>query len=170
MSLRIATEEDLKRILEIKEAVIPYMINHGINQWDEKYPNMDIFLKDIEEETLYIYEKDNKVVAFVVVDDNHPYPYDDIPWELTMGETAALHRFAVDPEYHGQGIATQMMLEIEEILIKEGYQGIHTDTALENTHMQKQFSKNDFEYKGHLNLDENTDDWYVAYEKVFETE
>ncbi len=170
MPLRIAKQEDLSRILEIKESVLPYMHKNGNMQWDESYPNETVFLKDIEEETLYLYERDDKIIAFIVVDDNHPFPYDDIPWELPMENAAAMHRFAVDPEYFGKGIARIMMEAIEELLIEDGYQGIHTDTSLENTHMQKQFTKNDFEYKGHLNLDENTDEWYVAYEKVFEQE
>ena len=170
MPLRIARQEDLSRILEIKEAVLLYMHKNGNMQWDESYPNESVFLKDIEEETLYLYERDDKIIAFIVVDDNHPFPYDDIPWELPMENAAAMHRFAVDPEYFGKGIARIMMEAIEELLIEDGYQGIHTDTSLENTHMQTQFTKNDFEYKGHLNLDENTDEWYVAYEKVFEQE
>lgn len=170
MPLRIATKNDLPRILEIKEAVLPYMHKNGNMQWDDTYPNESVFTKDIEEETLYIYERDDKVIAFIVVDDNHPFPYDDIPWELPMESAAAMHRFAVDPEYFGKGIARIMMDAIETMLIEDGYQGIHTDTSLENTHMQTQFTKNDFEYKGHLNLDENTDEWYVAYEKVFEQE
>lgn len=74
---------------------------------------------------------------------------------------------AVDPEFQGQGIASRMMKAIEALLIAEGIKGIHTDTSLENKKMQYQFEKNGYEFKGQLNLDENLDDWYVAYEKVF---
>ena len=63
-----------------------------------------------------------------------------------------------------------MMEEIEDMLIEKGIKGIHTDTSLENEKMQYQFEKNEFEFKGKLNLDDNLDDWYVAYEKVFEND
>lgn len=168
MFLRMATKQDLPYILKIKESVVPIMQSSGNSQWSDAYPNEEKFKEDLEDRSLYVYEEDNLIKGFAVVDNKHPYPYDDIPWELTRADSRALHRMAVDPEFQGQGIASRMMKEIEDRLAAEGIKGIHTDTSLENERMQLQFEKNDFEFKGKLNLDENLDDWYVAYEKVFE--
>ena len=59
-----------------------------------------------------------------------------------------------------------MMKEVEDRLEAEGARAIHTDTSLENERMQKQFEKNGYIFRGKLHLDDNADDWYVAYEKV----
>ena len=168
MFLRMATKQDLPYILKIKENVVPIMQSSGNSQWSDAYPNEEKFKEDLEDRSLYVYEEDNLIKGFAVVDNKHPYPYDDIPWELTRADSRALHRMAVDPGFQGQGIASRMMKEIEDRLVSEGIKGIHTDTSLENERMQLQFEKNDFEFKGKLNLDENLDDWYVAYEKVFD--
>src|SRR5690625_630610 len=168
MGLRKATKADLPRIMEIKESVVPLMLESGNTQWSEEYPDLGRFREDLRAGTLYVYETDGHVKGFAVVDDDHPYPYDDIPWELTRADSRALHRMAVDPAHQGKGISAEMMAQIEEMLVERVIKGIHTDTSLENEKMQHQFEKNDFEFKGKLNLDENLDDWYVAYEKVFE--
>lgn len=170
MALRKARASDLTRVMEIKESVVPLMIESGNTQWSKDYPDLERFKEDLRTETLYVFEEEGCVKGFAVVDDDHPYPYDDIPWELTRADSRALHRMAVDPECQGNGISTRMMEEIEDMLIEKGIKGIHTDTSLENEKMQYQFKKSDFEFKGKLNLDDNLDDWYVAYEKVFEDE
>lgn len=79
----------------------------------------------------------------------------------------ALHRLAVDPQSQGQGIAQKILRGIIEIGQDKSYLGIHTDTSQENKPMQRLFAKLGFDYKGHLNLDDNLNDWYAAYEKVF---
>lgn len=168
MALRKATIEDLVRVLEIKEEVVPLMQASGNTQWSDEYPGAQKFKEDLHNQSLHVFEEDGTVKGFAVVDNEHPYPYDDIPWELTRADSRALHRMAVDPRYQGQGIAAKMMRAIENMLVGRGVKGIHTDTSLENAKMQYQFEKNDFEFKGKLNLDDNLDDWYVAYEKVFE--
>lgn len=167
MFLRKASKQDLPYILKIKENVVPIMQKSGNTQWSEAYPNGGKFKEDIEDRSLYVYEENGIIKGFAVVDNKHPYPYDDIPWELARSDSRALHRMAVDPAFQGQGIASKMMKEIEDELVADGIKGIHTDTSLENERMQYQFEKNDYKFKGKLNLDENLEDWYVAYEKVF---
>src|SRR5699024_7195081 len=66
-----------------------------------------------------------------------------------------------------EGFGGHMVKSVEFMLVDAGYLGIHTDTSLENGKMQYLFEKQGFEFRGRLHLDENEDDWYVAYEKVF---
>ncbi|MFA7745675.1 GNAT family N-acetyltransferase [Salinicoccus roseus] len=166
MSIRKAVYEDLERVVEIKEKVLPLMIGAGNTQWSEEYPDMDRFRKDVEAGSLYVYEEDGILDGFVVVDNDHPEPYDEIEWEVACAESRAMHRMAVDPSRQGRGIARKMMKEVEDRLEAEGTRAIHTDTSLENERMQKQFEKNGYIFRGKLHLDDNEDDWYVAYEKV----
>src|SRR5690625_1991663 len=148
MFLRVATAQDLPYILKIKEKVVPIMQASGNMQWSDKYPDEEKFTEDLKDAALYVYEEDMIIKGFAVVDNKHPYPYDDIPWELTRADSRALHRMAVDPDFQGQGIASRMMEGLETRLIEAGIRGIHTDTSLENKKMQYQFEKNGYEYKG----------------------
>ncbi len=167
MSLRLAGSDDVPYIMEIIKKVIPRMHAAGNYQWDEYYPTDATFKKDIKNGTLYVYEEGNEIYGCIVADDNHAFAYDDIPWELARMDCLALHRLAVDPTFQGQGIAQKILSGIIEIGQEKSYLGIHTDTSQENKPMQRLFQKLGFEYKGHLNLDENLHDWYAAYEKVF---
>lgn len=167
MSLRKADYNDLKRVMEIKNEVVPVMRNAGNTQWSDEYPDIERFTGDLSDGSLYVYEEDEHVKGFVVADDDHPEPYRDLPWELTRSVSAAMHRMAVDPNFQGHGIAKKMIVSVEEMLASKGYKGIHTDTSLENEKMQMRFEKNGYKFKGKLNLDDNKDDWYAAYEKVF---
>lgn len=165
--IRKADQKDLSRVMEIKEAVVPLMVAAGNTQWSLEYPNVQRFTKDIEAGTLYVYEAEEGIVGFVVVDDEHPKPYEEISWEVDASQAKAMHRMAVDPGVQGQGIAKKMMESIAGILEQQGVKGIHTDTSLENERMQKQFERNGYHYRGKLHLDDNIEDWYVAYEKTF---
>lgn len=167
MSLRLASIEDVPRIMEIIGKVIPKMHSAGNYQWDETYPNETRFEEDIEAGTLYVFEEEGMIKGCVVADNHHPFSYDDIPWELARFDAAALHRLAVDTDFQGQGLARKMITEIGGILKEKGFYGIHTDTSLENKAMQQLFDTLGYVYKGQLNLDDNLDRWYVAYEKVF---
>lgn len=167
MSLRLAESGDIPYIMEIIKKVIPKMHAAGNYQWDEYYPTDVTFKKDIKNGTLYVYEEESVIKGCIVADDNHAFAYDDIPWELARMDCLALHRLAVDPQSQGQGIAQKILRGIIEIGQDKSYLGIHTDTSQENKPMQRLFAKLGFDYKGHLNLDDNLNDWYAAYEKVF---
>lgn len=165
--IRKADKKDLSRVMEIKEAVVPLMIAAGNTQWSQEYPDASRFTRDIEAGALYVYESGEKIVGFLVVDDEHPDPYGEISWAVDAVEAKAMHRMAVDPRAQGQGVARKMMESIAGILEQQGIKGIHTDTSLENERMQKQFERNGYHYRGKLHLDDNMEDWYVAYEKTF---
>lgn len=167
MSLRLAENDDVPYIMEIIRKVIPGMHAAGNYQWDEYYPAETTFNKDIKNGTLYVFEEENVIKGCIVADDNHAFAYDDIPWALARMDCLALHRLAVDPNFQGQGIAQKILRGIIEIGQEKSYLGIHTDTSQENKPMQQLFGKLGFDYKGHLNLDDNLNDWYTAYEKVF---
>jgi len=167
MTLRKAERNDLVRVMEITRAVVPLMQAAGNTQWSDAYPSLSRFAMDCDNGSLYVFEEDGVLRGFVVVDDDHPKAYDDIGWEVPRTKSAAMHRMAVDPGSQGKGFAGHMVKSVESMLVDAGYLGIHTDTSLENGKMQYLFEKQGFEFRGRLHLDENEDDWYVAYEKVF---
>src|SRR5699024_3291545 len=167
MTLRKAERKDLARVMEITRSVVPLMQAAGNTQWSDVYPSLPRFEQDCNNGSLYVYEDGGGISGFVVVDDEHPAAYGSIGWKVPWTKSAAMHRMAVDPASQGKGFAGYMVKSVESMLVDRGYAAIHTDTSLENGKMQYQFEKWGFEFRGRLHLDENEDDWYVAYEKVF---
>lgn len=165
MVLRQAGLSDLPQIMSITKNVIPLMVAAGNTQWSETYPNAEIFTQDINEGTLLVFEE-KEIKGFVVVDDNHAEAYEEISWTVPNSKSKAMHRMAVDPKFQGQRIAASIFKEAETFIRESGFEAIHTDTSLENKEMQSIFSKKGYSFKGKLHLDENIEDWYVAYEKV----
>ncbi|WP_020006982.1 GNAT family N-acetyltransferase [Salinicoccus albus] len=166
MFLRKAGADDLARVMEIKDAVVPIMINAGNTQWSDAYPDYERFSEDVSNGSLYVYTADDAIKGFVVADDEHPEPYRALSWRLTRKKSAAMHRMAVDPACQGQGIAANIIEAVEQKLAAKGYKGIRTDTSLENKRMQMRFEQHDYQFIGKLKLEADSDDWYVAYEKV----
>ena len=50
--IRLATKQDLSRIIEITRACAAFMISKNIFQWNEHYPNIETFEKDLDNQTL----------------------------------------------------------------------------------------------------------------------
>ena len=73
--------------------------NH--NQWDDKYPVTEHFEEDIETETLYVLDVDDKICGFIVIDQNQSEWYDDIEWPVNREGAYVIHRLAGSKDYKG---------------------------------------------------------------------
>ena len=67
LHVRKATDKDIDTLLQITKACAQYMITKQIFQWNENYPNREIFEKDILREELYVLISSAKVVGCIVV-------------------------------------------------------------------------------------------------------
>ena len=52
MKMRHAKNEDLDKIMKIIGETVKEMNENGNFQWDESYPNREVFINDIKEGTL----------------------------------------------------------------------------------------------------------------------
>lgn len=60
--IRLATENDLKRILSIYEYAREFMKNNGNeSQWKNNFPPKELIVQDIEKRQLYVYVEDNNI-------------------------------------------------------------------------------------------------------------
>ena len=60
MEIIKASERDLEGILSLCKDCSQNMENNLIDQWDDVYPNKEIFLNDIGNDYLYITVSDNR--------------------------------------------------------------------------------------------------------------
>ena len=61
--IRIGTNKDVNQILHITNACAKKMIDNGIYQWNDYYPNKLAFEKDIKRNELYVLEIDDQVIG-----------------------------------------------------------------------------------------------------------
>lgn len=166
MEFRRTVLEDIDNIMEIIKQAQAYFKEQGIDQWQNNYPNVEVIINDINNEHSYVLLKDNTIVATVAVSFDGEKTYESIyegQW-ITNGKFAVIHRIAVDNNYKGLGISSEIIKHIEKLCLSRDVQSIKADTHEENLSMQKLLKKNDFKYCGIIYLESGHK--RVAFEKV----
>ena len=106
--IRKAIKHDLKKILEITNECAKKMILENIYQWNEFYPNAEVFEKDLESNSLYVMEYKENVIGCISISDYKDIEYETISWK-TEDHNIYIHRLAVLPKFQGMGYAQKMM-------------------------------------------------------------
>jgi ribosomal protein S18 acetylase RimI-like enzyme len=169
MEFRKSVETDIKDIMNIISQAQAYLKKQGINQWQNNYPNVETISNDIHNKNSYVLLKDDTIVATVAVSFHGEKTYDSIyegKW-ITDKEYAVIHRIAVDNNYKGMGLSSQIMKNVEELSLSKGVYSIRVDTHEENLSMQKLLKKNKFQYCGIIYLEDGNK--RVAFEKTLDT-
>jgi RimJ/RimL family protein N-acetyltransferase len=170
MEFRKAVETDINYIMNIIRQAQDYLKEHGINQWQNNYPNVETISNDIANKNSYVLLKDDNIVATVVVSFDGEKTYDSIyegQW-ISNNEFAVIHRIAVDNNFKGLGISTKIIKNIEQICLNKGVHSIKVDTHEENLSMQNLLKKNKFQYCGIIYLEDGSK--RIAFEKILDTD
>lgn len=171
MVFRRTKAEDISGIMRIIGQAKEYMKNQGIDQWQNGYPNEEVFREDMEKGYSYVAEEQGKIIGTIaVIFDGEP-TYDKIyegAWKTTDEPYAAIHRVAVDAEQKGRGIAGEMIKEVEKMCRERKVYSIKNDTHRDNLSMQRLQRKNGFAYCGIIYLSDGAE--RLACEKVLKNE
>jgi len=166
MEFRKAVESDINNIMNIIKQAQDYFKEHGINQWQDNYPNFEIVRNDIVNKNGFVLLKDDNVVGTVAVSFSGEKNYNSIyngEW-LSNHEYAVIHRIAIDSNYKGLELSSSIIKNIEEICLNKGVHSIKVDTHKDNLSMQKMLLKNGFQYCGIIYLEDKSE--RIAFEKI----
>lgn len=166
MKFRKSNKTDINNIMNIIRDAQVYFKAQGINQWQNDYPNVETINNDIENNHSYVLLKDDNVVATAAVSFDGEKTYDSIyegQW-ISENEYAVIHRIAVDSNYKGLGLSSQIIKNVEELCFEKGVHSIKVDTHEENLSMQKLLKKNEFQYCGIIYLEDGSK--RIAFEKT----
>ena len=61
--IRKADIKDIDQIMEMYSSCVKGMIEAGIDQWDDTYPNSEVIYKDIKHSTYYVKTMNNKAAG-----------------------------------------------------------------------------------------------------------
>ena len=161
---RKAVAEDVEQIMTIIAQTVQEMKTDNNPQWDEKYPQAQDFLADIERGWLYVLEASGQIQGFVCLNNIEGKSYPKIAWENTT-TPIVMRRMGVNPICRRQGIAGQLLAQIEALAKKNNISVLKMDTFCRNDKMNAFARKNGFVHRGTVCILNITEPFYF-YEKV----
>ena len=140
-------------------------------QWQQGYPNEEVMLLDIKNNSLFGAYDNGILIAVVALVEGVNINYTEIyegSWIKEVSDKdLVIHRIAVKEECHGKKIGKLLMDFAEEYAKEKGFISIKVDTHTKNKAMQKLCTNNDYSYRGiiYLKRDE-VDNSRIAFEKI----
>lgn len=166
MRFRKTTEKDIDNVMKIIDEAKEYFKREGIDQWQNGYPNSDTIYADIKNNSSYVLESENGILATAMVSFEKDKTYNKIyegEW-LSNKDYAVIHRIAVSKDSKGKGIAANIISKVEELCKEKDVNSIKIDTHKDNISMQRLLEKTGFKYCGIIFLEDNSK--RIAFEKL----
>ena len=164
MTIRQATQDDIPGLMELLQRVVPLMRASGNLQWDETYPNADVFGRDIELGQLWVAEVEGSVAAVAAVTTDQEPEYAQVGWNVSEA-AVVVHRLAVNPQFRGSGLAGALMSKAEEVAVERGISVLRVDTNTQNEATQRLFPKLGYALAGEISLGFRPGLRFLCYEK-----
>jgi ribosomal protein S18 acetylase RimI-like enzyme len=130
--MRPATCEDVDNVLALVRDCVDHMRRHGIEQWDDVYPDRATIEADARRCEAFIATHETGLVGYVALGASQDPEYADVPWKFTIGPTVVIHRLMVDPAYQGRGFAKVLMRFAEKHALTSGYRTVRLDAFVGN--------------------------------------
>lgn len=161
--IRLATINDLEAIKVIYDDAREFIASYGSPQWQNNYPSKEITLKDIERQSLYVYEKEEILGVMAVYDYEETYEHIDGAW-LSDKPYKVIHRIATKKGYYKKGISKEL---INYVFTELKAKSIRIDTHSLNIPMQSLLNKLGFRYCGIIYLNQEKDRERMAFQKDY---
>ncbi|MBU1144716.1 MAG: GNAT family N-acetyltransferase [Firmicutes bacterium] len=146
--IRTAFLSELEEITKLARVVAKNIHSFGIDQWSDTYPNYQNFENDLKQNGLFVFVKENKVLASITILEENEAAYTCLSWHSNHAQV--IHRLMVDPNFMRQGIASELMQFAIENAIKNHFDSIKIDTHPDNLRMQRFILANHFEKRGYI--------------------
>ncbi|WP_233138244.1 GNAT family N-acetyltransferase [Mucilaginibacter sp. MD40] len=155
--------------MQLVKEVVPLMRASGNLQWDDVYPNPQVFEQDIKDGQLWVAELGNEIAGVTAITTEQYPEYAQAGMDVNE-EAIVTHRLAVSPRFQGRGIAKELMQQAEEVAQQRGISLLRVDTNSQNHATQKLFPKMGYKYKGEITLQFRPGLKFVCFEKRLSTQ
>ena len=150
--------------MELIADIVPAMNALGNFQWDNNYPNAEVFKNDVTHNQLWVADVDGAIAGIAAITTDQELEYASIGWDLN--ETAiVIHRLAVSSKYRGLGIASALMKQAETVALERGIASLRVDTNSNNKATRQLFPKLGYEFAGEIPLGHRPNLRFYCYEK-----
>ncbi|MEF9970050.1 MAG: GNAT family N-acetyltransferase [Ruthenibacterium sp.] len=169
MKIRCAVPQDLPAILEIITLAKEGLAAHGVDQWQDGYPNRAQLAADIESGRSYVGVFAEKICAVTMISFDADPNYAVIENGAWTREApyCVLHRVAVHPTYRNRHCAAELLAFATQMCAERGISYLRIDTHLDNKPMRGFLEKSNFRQCGMIYLDNLHDETHarVAYDR-----
>lgn len=164
MHVRPGRQEDVEPVMDLVRRVVPLMREAGNLQWDDSYPNPEVFTQDVEHGQLWVAVEEGRLAGMAAITQDQEPEYAEAG--LDPSEPAiVVHRLAVDPAFRGRGVAEALMLQAEAVARERGIMALRLDTNTENQATQRLFPKLGYVLAGEISLGFRPGRRFLCYEK-----
>ena len=164
--IRKAKPKDIHRIKQITGACAQHMIAQGIFQWNEHYPDLAVLTKDVQNESVYVYEQEGTIIGSVMFSMTMDDFYEDIPWLTPHAKQLYVHRLAVHPDQQRKGIARKLMDFGEQLAREHQCVSVRLDTFSQNPRNNRFYQARNYERVGEVFFAQKSPHPFFCYEKV----
>ena len=165
MIIRKAKHTELDQIMETYKSCVKVMIDLGIDQWYESYPNRKIIQNDLEEQNYYVAILDEEIIAGIKIDQVQDPTYLNINWKDKRNKFIVVHRLCSKTKVWGKGVGKKMMEYAENIAVNLGCTSIRLDTYVNNPKAMAFYEHIGYTKLGPINLKPEKD-IYFCFEKI----
>lgn len=164
MIIRQATLQDIGPITQLVAQVVPIMQATGNLQWDDNYPNAEVFANDVHNGQLWVADFNGTIAGVIAIVNEQEPEYSQVAgWDITEPAIVA-HRLAVSPDFQGKGIAAALLRQCEEVARQQNISLIRLDTNTVNRPMQNLFLKLGYNLGGEITLHKKPNLRFMAFE------
>ena len=165
MIIRKANKTDLENIMKMYKSCVKGMLENGINQWDDTYPNSQIISEDLNVGTYYVAEIDGTIIGGVNIDKNQDDTYLALDWEDKSDSFLVVHRLGVKEEFWNKKIGKYLMLFTVKLVIEKELKSIRLDTYSGNPKAMEFYRRLGYAEIGTIDLKLDKDKYY-CFEKI----
>jgi ribosomal protein S18 acetylase RimI-like enzyme len=165
MIIRKAEISDLENIMLMYKSCVAGMVENGIDQWDETYPNDEIIIEDLNVGTYYVAEMNETIIGGINIDKNQDDTYLSLDWKDKSDSFLVVHRLGVKEEFWNKKIGKDLMLFTEKLVIERGLKSIRLDTYSGNPKAMEFYRRLGYTEIGTIDLKPDKDKYY-CFEKI----
>ncbi|MDB4127093.1 GNAT family N-acetyltransferase [Flavobacteriales bacterium] len=165
MIIRKAEISDLENIMVMYKSCVAGMVENGIDQWDETYPNDEIIIEDLNVGTYYVAQMNETIIGGINIDKNQDDTYLSLDWKDKSDSFLVVHRLGVKEEFWNKKIGKDLMLFTEKLVIEKGLKSIRLDTYSGNPKAMEFYRRLGYTEIGTIDLKPDKDKYY-CFEKI----
>jgi GNAT superfamily N-acetyltransferase len=147
------------------QRVVPLMRATGNLQWDQHYPNPEVFTRDIGLAQLWIAQIDGQLAGVAALTSDQDPEYVQVGWDIAE-PAIVVHRLAVDPAFQGRGVAIALLAQAEAIARERNILQLRVDTNTQNKVTQRLLPKLGYRLVGEIGLEFRPGLRFFCYEKL----
>ena len=164
--IRAGEISDIDAVLNITKSCAIHLTQSDIFQWNEHYPDRSSFINDAENQQLYVYVINGKVVACISLCVHMDEVYLPVKWKTKNDNNLYIHRLAVHPDFQKKGIGKILMDFAQKYAKEKKFASVRLDTFSVNKRNLKFYESRGYQRLEGIYFPKQSDFPFYCYELI----